>query len=648
MCGIAGSVGPYDLRHFRDSLELIDHRGPDNQSILALPNIILGHTRLSIRDLSVRSNQPIRSDSGNILVYNGEIYNCEQLIQQLSRINVDVESGSDTKLLLSCLENFGIENTLARIDGMYAFSYYDVSANLLYLCRDHLGIKPLYFSYTDGAALHFASSLECVASLRRPVFGSTGQLPQIPSQDIDPRAITSYLSNGYPGLSHTWLKNISELPPGHCITFDIDRSKLNIAKWFDLPKLYYGAFASYKNQSLLAKTSHLGNRQLSELNSTLETVVHEHCLSDVGCGLFLSGGLDSSLLASYVPSEANHTAFSIRYSNDPFGDEVALASRVADKFGIDLIVAEYDLFDYNLDACVKRMLEITKYPFYNITILAQDFLCAMARSEGCKVVLAGDGADELFGGYPRYQATLYHEIVRRACFENRFLLDIFSKSIDGVASLMSLKKGSHAGRRLKSFSESLSKSAHELHSLYLTNIPSESIPDSSWDPSYADFIYSEEFSAMPLHCSSLIADMISFLPWNLLKSSDLSSMYNEIEMRVPFCDRRLLPLSAAMCRNSIGIRDTKIPLRALAQQRGLSFLASHKKRGFSPPLRLLIDSNYAAISQCFADYSFFSNFVTPDYLLHLQKSQFVKGRDFSKQIFSLYMLKYWWDSIVVS
>jgi len=648
MCGIAGSLGLFDSQSFQKSLKLLHHRGPDNQSVVELPNLILGHTRLSIRDLSAKSNQPITSDNGSILVYNGEIYNCDELYQYLVAINVSANKYSDTNLLQACLDNFGVERTLSIIHGMFAFAYFEASTNTVFLCRDHLGMKPLYFLYGDDFSLHFSSTIDCVSSLARSSLGVSWKNQCFDSKIIDRAALKSYLSNGYSSSSNTWINGVCELSPGHFIAFDVGSKQLKMNKWFDLPGQYSQDYISEQTELSYVSQSVLSRQNISELNSTLERVVEEHCLSDVGCGLFLSGGLDSSLLASYIPQKANLKAFSIRYLNDPYGDEVAVASKVADKFGIELVTADFDLFDYSLESCVRRILEITKYPFYNITILAQDFLCGLASASGCKVVLTGDGADELFGGYPRYQATLYHDYVRSICFRNPFFLNLLVKSLKGVASFLGPRKANHSGRRISSFADSLLMPSRDLHSLFLENIPSKFLVEYFSGNQFNSFFDVDGFRSIPPLGASLVADMMSFLPWNLLKSSDLSSMYNSIEMRVPFCDRRLLPFSAKMCSTSVGISRTKIPLRKLAQSRDLAFLSSHKKRGFSPPLRALIDNNHDSIRQCFADSTFFSEFIDPDYLLFVERSQFVDGLDYSKQIFSLYMLKYWWDRFVKS
>ena len=145
----------------------------------------------------------------------------------------------------------------------------------------------------------------------------------------------------------------------------------------------------------------------------------------------------------------------------------------------------------------------------------------------------------------------------------------------------------------------------------------------------------------------MYGDILSFLPWNLFKSSDLSSMSNGLELRVPFCDRRLLPHSVEMSRQSIGFRQTKIPLRKLADHRGLSFISSLKKRGFSPPLRFLVDQNYDSVRESLSDVEFFSNFINTEYLAHILKSQFSGSKDYSSQIFALFSLRHWFINFVV-
>lgn len=363
--------------------QAVAHRGPDGEGYYRDSRVTLGHRRLAIIDL-VGGAQPMSDSSGRYtLIYNGEIYNYVELRQELEKRGRCFATRSDTEVLLQCLVTDGFA-ALSKIDGMFAFALWDRQQRRLLLARDRIGIKPLYYC-CHGPDLIFASELK--ALLKHPLVTRT----------LDPLSVSKYFSYGYVPSPHTIFANIHKLEPGGCLTFHA----AGLAKecYWDIPLTDNPVSPRHLDECC------------SELLQLMRDSVRRQLRSDVPVGVFLSGGIDSSVITALAAQESSSRlrSFSIGF-DQPSYDESAHARRIASLFGTEhheeimTLRQAADLF--------PRVMQLLGEPLADASILPTYLLCQLAARQ-VKVVLGGDGGDELFAGYPSFQA---HKVVQKLSF----------------------------------------------------------------------------------------------------------------------------------------------------------------------------------------------------------------------------------------
>ena len=379
MCGIAGFVtdvrgGGIGRRSAADVLErmceAIRHRGPDDQGTVVLGTAALGMRRLSIIDLS-GGHQPMSGEDESVtIVFNGEIYNYLEVEPLLEARGHRFKSRSDTEVIVHAYEEFG-PACLDLLRGMFAFAIWDDRKQTLFLARDRVGKKPLYYSLTSKGTLVFGSELKSL--LRHPEVAS----------EINLEALDAYFTLGYVPDPLTIFSGIHKLPPGHHLTF-VD-GRITIQQYWDFE---YEPNESYKEQDYL-----------EELRSLLDESVRLRLISDVPLGAFLSGGVDSSTVVALMARNMDQPVktFSIGFHEDSY-NELEFARLTAKKFGTD-----HHEFFVTPDICeiVDELVWHFDEPFADSSAIPTYMVSKLAR-EHVKVVLSGDGGDEVFGGYTRY------------------------------------------------------------------------------------------------------------------------------------------------------------------------------------------------------------------------------------------------------
>ncbi len=390
MCGIAGYVV---LHHNGKRIhpktlqvmgELIAHRGPDGSGVWAHDegNVGLAHRRLAIIDLTPAAAQPMLSPSGNALTYNGEIYNFKELRSALEKSGYVFRSQSDTETILALYQQYGAE-AVSHLRGMFAFALWDDRQKRLVLARDRFGIKPLYYTIQDGV-LYFASEQKAL-------------LPFLPEVRTNPKALAEYLTFQYTITEATLFEGIEQLMPGHILT--VQSGSVQIVKYWDV---------NYEvDYSWTAETA---EERLREL---LADSVDVHLRSDVEVGSYLSGGVDSSLMAILASenSEFGGKGFHGRFTDYPGYDESFFAREASNSFSGDLRVLDITANDFqeNIRSVIWHLDQPTagpgSFPQYMISKLA---------SEEVKVVLGGQGGDEIFGGYARYLIAYFEQCIKAA------------------------------------------------------------------------------------------------------------------------------------------------------------------------------------------------------------------------------------------
>ncbi len=385
MCGIAGEYradgGRPSAEGVREAAVSLAHRGPDETGFWSEGPVAFGFCRLSILDLE-RGQQPMHSADGRLsVVYNGEIYNHPRLQEELEKAGAKYRTRSDTETLLRMFQSEG-EAALRRLEGMFAFALWDAGKKELLLARDPIGVKPLYY-YFDGKRLAFASEL-------RALTGLVGNL------ELDPAGVLDYFSHGFTHSPRTVLASILKLPPGHLLR--VNARGLSIEKYWEIPaRPPWGTGEGPRFAEAI-----------DEVERLLIASVRGQLLSDVPVGAFLSGGVDSSLITAIMArvSSSKVKTFSIGFSGVSSGmDESSHARTVARYLGTDHheVILPADVLGR-----VDELVEGLDEPIADSAILPTLLLSRFARKE-VKVVLTGEGADEIFAGYNRYKAAYLSE-----------------------------------------------------------------------------------------------------------------------------------------------------------------------------------------------------------------------------------------------
>lgn len=546
MCGIVGSITPNKLLSAdrkQSALSLLNHRGPDaNGDFLdAVNGLWLGHTRLSILDLGEGGSQPMISSDGNfILTFNGEIYNWLSLKNELQSLGVTFRSHSDTEVLLEAWIQWG-ESCLKKLYGMFSFAVWNMTKKELVLARDRSGEKPLYY-LISGDRFFFASEISAIKTLSNEVF------------DIDPLGIKSYLNFGYLKDSLTCWNGIKKLLPGHLLKI---RQTSEPETFPYLPSKGVGKVVN----------------PTETLDHLLQEVVREQMVADVPVGLMLSGGMDSSLLAAYVSEVSDSVkAYTVTFPGFESLNEESFARNTTDHFGLShdvLACSKIGLSDWL--ATMKRLESPTSDPAFYPT-----YLMSQAIRTQCKVALGGDGADEVFGGYERYQDWIGLKK------KSAIVPLILRKSMASFAShyIPIGAKGRHA---LMEFGENMEFGPPIVPPLFLDQEIEKLLGEkfsSKTDLKPSIWNKQEEWSANMLNF-----DFKTYLPNNILTKVDRASMLASLEVRAPYLDPRVLSFSDSISSEwKVTDQGRKIILKKLGEKRLPSNWDFERKQGFVPPL----------------------------------------------------------------
>jgi asparagine synthase (glutamine-hydrolysing) len=388
MCGITGIFDTKSKRDIRRSLiermnETQHHRGPDEGGIHLEPGIALGHRRLSIIDLST-GQQPLYNEDGSVcVVFNGEIYNYQELIPELQELGHVFHTRSDTEVIVHAWEAWGAES-VKRFRGMFAFALWDRNRETLFLARDRLGVKPLYYALLPDGLFLFGSELKSVAAhpaLRR---------------ELDPLAIEEYFALGYVPEPRTIYRSAKKLPPAHMLVLERGKPPREPTEYWDVR---------------FSLDSGLGQADAqAELIERLRESVKLRMISEVPLGAFLSGGVDSSAVVATMAglSQDPVNTCSISFS-DPAYDESKYAKMVADRYRTRHFVDRVESDDFDLVDTLARLYD---EPYADSSAIPTYRVCQLARRH-VTVALSGDGGDESFGGYRRYRLHMMEERMRR-------------------------------------------------------------------------------------------------------------------------------------------------------------------------------------------------------------------------------------------
>jgi asparagine synthase (glutamine-hydrolysing) len=579
MCGIGGfyvaeSSGLGSDDTLRSMVKALRHRGPDDEGTWLHPSrqIGLAHTRLAIIDLSPAGHQPMISGSGRFaLAFNGEIYNYRDLAAELTKAGFTPKGHSDTEVLLAGFEHWGIEPTLRRAAGMFAIAIVDTATGVVSLARDRMGEKPLYLAEVGGSYL-FASEIGALTSIR----GTTGTL--------DLTALGHYLRRNYIPAPWTIYTNIRKVEPGTCVT--LTRTGAGVSAKTTRFWHYPG--------DLDAADVGSGTAGLEDLEKVLRITVREQMISDRPLGAFLSGGVDSSLIAMLMQEESPHPVktFTVGFDDQAF-NELPFAREVAQRLGTDhheimlSASAGMDLID--------ELPRVYGEPFADASQIPTLLVTREARRH-VVVALSGDGGDENFGGYDRYYEVLasWARIARipgwlrpAACGllrlgDQPWLDGGFGRTVNKLL-------GRNPNRRLSSVfrHNAAVLSAKSLQDRYINYQPVWARPQEAIAGRTAQMPQLDSSTAAlqsDLH-RLMALDLRAYLPDDIMVKVDRASMSVGLECRAPLLDHRVVEVAWRLAARSLAQDGRgKYPLRQLLARRLPAHLFDRRKQGFAVPL----------------------------------------------------------------
>jgi asparagine synthase (glutamine-hydrolysing) len=509
MCGIAGIISKNPSRQeIKLMTDLLAHRGPDAEGFFVNETVALGHRRLSIIDLDSRSNQPFVSKDGRyVMVYNGEIYNFKKTARELTDAGISLRTSSDTEVIIEAFAMWGV-GFAQKLNGMFAFAIYDTVEAKLYLFRDRVGKKPLYYYLKDDLFL-FASELKSI--INHPYVAK--------NISIDQSTISTFLQLGYIPQPKTFYQGIKKFPSGHYGILS-KKLKLSVLPFWQLPH-YIATRRSLNEDSAF--------QRLKEL---VDDSVQSRLVADVPVGIFLSGGIDSSLVAAVASKSARLKSFSIGFKEANF-DESAYAEKVARHVGTDHVA--YMLSEHEAVEMVDKYLNHFDEPFADTSSIPTMLVSKLARKD-VTVALTGDGGDELFLGYGAYRwanrlGSPFWSLLRPIVKESLQLLPSSRfKRVSHLFDKVALEK-----RRYHIFSqEQYLFSETELRNSVFSNA------NTYLDWEYDDFRYLSILSEAERQA---LFDFQLYLRDDLLVKVDRSSMYYGLECRSPLLDHRLVEFS---------------------------------------------------------------------------------------------------------
>ena len=609
MCGIVGFSGRHACREkiVKNMMDLMVHRGPDSAGTYFDEEMTLGFRRLSIIDLADGAQPMYNEDKTVVLVFNGEIYNFEQLRGDLAARGHIFTTRSDSEVLVHGFEEYGGRALVEKLRGMFAFVIWDTKTGTLFGARDRFGIKPFYYTETAQGEFMFASEIKSM--LAHPNF----------VRAVNPAALLPYLSFQYSATEETFFKGVYKLPPAHCFTY-ADGKLVTERYWEAKFESEDGDFETYAD--LLDKTVH--------------DSVAAHKISDVPVGAFLSGGVDSSYItACLMPNKT----FSVGFAEDAKFNETSEAKELSDILGIEnvrrMITADecFDAFptiQYHMD---EPQSNPSSVPLY--------FLAQLAARD-VTVVLSGEGADEIFAGYEWYEETppmrkykklpraLRAALAKRAApmpyFRGReFILKCSGDPADffiGQARIFEerdakkiLKKDYRNGERVCTVTGKY----------------------------YARVRGRDELT------KKQYLDLMCWLPGDILLKADKMSMAHSLELRVPFLDKEVMAMAEKIpSKYKITPKNNKYVLRYAANRTLPDAWANRTKKGFPVPIRLwLREEKYASIVRRYFESDFAAEFFDTDAILGLLDRHASGRENNARKIWTVFTFLVWYKRFFI-
>lgn len=607
MCGITGLIKPKDKESIKKMTEAILHRGPDDEGFYSDENIALGMRRLSIIDLA-KGHQPITSqDERYLIFFNGEIYNYKEIKKELN--NYQFKTDSDTEVILAGYIKFG-EGVLNKLRGMFAFAIYDKEKKELFLARDFFGIKPLYYLKNGNQIVSFSSEIKSFLAI-------SGFKPE-----VNDEAVFNYLSYQYNPLEETFFKNVYKLPPAHYMRVNTGSGEVEMKR--------YWQFKFNPNENLDEKET------AEEILETMKDSVNHHIIADVPVGSFLSGGIDSSIIVTLMQKIRGDKVktFTVGFDS-PTGEfnEGDKAKETSEPLGTEhreISVSPEEYFKALPDA-VWHFDE----PVADPSAIGLYFLAREARKH-VKVVLSGEGADELFGGYNIYLAPFAY---RKLAWLPKSIINLFLKLPFEYFGKNYLRRVSSKLQNWYIGNASVFK-ADEVRNLWKSKVSTRQVD------TLVRHLY-REVDSLSDSTKMQHVDINTWLVGDILAKADKMTMAHSLELRVPFLDTKVAHLAASLpdrfkWRGGV----TKYLLREAFKKVLPESTRNRKKLGFPTPVRNWFTKERTSVYETILKNPYIKSHMDSNVIRKLIDDHTSQKIDNSRKIYLLLMLALWYNTFI--
>lgn len=606
MCGITG-ITDKQIEKLESAIQkmtrCIAHRGPDDDGYFVDERVALGMRRLAIIDLE-HGRQPIASDDDRyVIVFNGEIYNYRELRVELEASGVSFKTESDTEVALKLFESEGVES-FKRLRGMFAIAIYDTDDKKLYLARDHFGIKPLYYWKRGNKIAAFASEIKSILALKGF------------KAEVNDSAVYNYLSYQYNPLPETFFKGVYKLLPGHHLTIDLETGVFDIRKYFE---------------TVFQPDKKLDEEETKKrIVETLEDSVSHHLIADVPVGSFLSGGIDSSIIATLIQKlrggeKKSLKTFTVGFESLSEGLE---AKETSDPLGTDHTEINVSAEEY-FEALPKVVYHFDE-PVADPSALGLYFLAREAR-KSVKVVLSGEGSDEFFGGYNIYLEPYARRLIS---WLPRFILKLITK--------LPIRGRNYAERALLKLEDWYIGNARIFKDSEIKKLwRGGEVESNDLSSIYEKMRHFEDSVKMQK------IDIETWLVGDILAKADKMTMAHSLELRVPFLDTKVWQLSSQLPSNlKWRAETTKYILREAFKSLLPESTRNRKKLGFPTPIRNWFTAERQDLYDLILDNSYIKSHFDIEMIEKLVREHVSKQADHSRKIYLFLLLAIWYNTFI--
>ena len=601
MCGIVGFINKSENKKevIKEMADKIIHRGPDQGGYYIDENIALGHRRLSIIDINNGKQPMISQDKRYVLIFNGEIYNFEELKNELIKENYYFLTNSDTEVLFVAYISWGGDRVLEKLRGMFAFAIWDKEMKTLFCARDHFGIKPFYFYHHDEVFM-FASEIK--AFLPHPQFHKV----------FNQKLIGPYLSFSFTPTNETFFKDVYCLDPGTSLTWQ--NNKITIQR-------YHSPEFQEKDQTL--------EKSIFMIDEVMKNSIDHHLISDCEVGAFLSSGVDSSYLVSLSKLKKTYT---VGYRLQQYS-EIDYANELTKELGIKN--KSYKIEKQEYLKAISSVIYHLDEPIADPSAISLYFLAKLA-SQDIKVIISGEGADEFFGGYNYYMITQNDSFYHKTPYFIRH-------QIAGLCCFLPEFKGRNflirAGNQLENNYIGVNKIWSERERKKVLKVKDILKNNDITRPVFNHYQNENSLNQMQA------IDIHFWLLKDILLKVDKMTMAHSIEARTPFVDKQVFAVASTLSKDhKVSNKQTKIALRLAAKKVIPNKAYKKKKLGFPVPLRewMKEDDFYNEIKSAL-NQDFVQEFFDQKYLLHLLEQHKNNKKDNYRKIWSVYSLIKWYE-----